>query len=120
MNPKRILVVDDTPDVRDIIVEQVRFLGYEVEEAECGQAALALVAQGGFDLVITDFDMPEMDGVELTSRVKSEYPAVKIIFASSGVTQELNERAWAAGADMVLPKPFTGDELRVAIAKLLN
>lgn len=120
MSPKRVLVVDDMPDVRDLIVEQVRFIGHEVEEAECGKAALVLLAQGSFDLVITDFRMPKMNGVELTSRVKRDYPDTKIVFASAGVTRELYERARAAGADVVLTKPFTEDELRVAIAKLFD
>lgn len=120
MSPKRVLVVDDTPDVRDLIVEQVRFLGHEVEGTECGEMALTLVARGGFDLIITDFRMPGMDGVELTRRMKREYPGVKIVFAPGYPTRELSERAWAAGADVVLAKPFTEDELRVAITKLLG
>ena len=83
-------------------------LGYQVETAESGRQALHLLAANSFDLMVTDYKMPEMDGLELIGCVRQSYPSVRIILLSAlaemlGFTEEFS------GADAVIAK--SGNEL---------
>lgn len=102
---KKVLVVDDDDNTRTLIALIAEQLGYEVFLAENGEKAVLFFQTGGeTDVVITDRRMPCMGGEELTRWIKSRYPLIKIIFASSDHVKDFHSVARAAGADIVLHK----------------
>ena len=114
---KRILLVDDQEGVR----EAVRFLleldEHKISEARNGREAFELFCGGHFDLVITDYLMPEMPGDELSASIRQIAPDQPIIMITAYNRELLNAES---PVDCVLPKPFSFRDLRVAIAKLLS
>jgi signal transduction histidine kinase len=112
----KILVVDDDPLIASSTVALVEDLGHEVVEANSGREALELL-NGGFrpDLVITDFAMPEMTGLELADEVRQRYPALPILLASG-----FADMAEIKSVDLPrLAKPYTQDQIANEIARLL-
>ena len=108
-----ILVVDDEPLVRMGTAELLRDEGYEVDEAESAETALALGPFGRFDCVVTDYLMPGMNGVELAHRLHTERPALPILLLSGYADLE------AFSALPYLSKPCFGDDLARAVARLI-
>jgi CheY-like chemotaxis protein len=116
----QILVVDDEPTVCKAIQMMLRYYGHEVQTAADGQAALAAFEAGKFDLVITDYLMPEMKGDQLVSQIKQSRPDQRIIMVTAFAEDFLARGKPTGGVDMVLNKPFSLDELRAAIAKVMD
>ena len=117
-NP-RVLIVDDEPDIREVIGSMLLAAGYDVVEQESGAAALSAVNGGGFDVVITDVLMPDVDGVAIVQAVRRKEPNCRVIAISGGSSRmpaavglRLTE---AFGADAVLYKPFSRAELLAAV-----
>lgn len=107
MPKKGILIVDDNEDFRELIADIVKLFGYAVFLAENGEEAVRFFQTGGdieVEAVVTDRRMPIMGGEELTRWIKSRYPSIKVIFASSDHIKEFGPVARAAGADIVLHK----------------
>jgi len=115
---RRILVVDDEPLVCEAVKMMLNFDGHRVETASGGKEALALIEQGQFDLVITDFEMPVMKGDELAAAIKARSPnqPVVMITAYAEMLQASGNRL--TGVDLVIGKPFLMENLREAIAKV--
>ena len=113
---KRILLVDDEPSVREAFRMMLKFDGHSVTEADNGTEALDLFTKGQFDLVATDFEMPVMKGNELAVRIKKLAPKQPILMITAH-GKELGDSE--NPVDSILNKPFTMDNLREAIAKLL-
>jgi CheY-like chemotaxis protein len=117
-----ILVVDDNPSVRTFISSILRHRGFGIEniEANNGVEALRIVRElaGKIDLLITDIQMPEMDGVCLARAVKEEFPSIPIIFVS-GYSQP-DELAKAEEPCAFIEKPFTPKVLVDAVMKCLD
>ena len=109
----RILVVDDEPLVRMGTAELLRDEGYEVDEAESGEAALALGPLDHFACVVTDYLMPGLNGVELAHRLHADRPALPILLLSGYADLE------AFSALPYLSKPCFGDDLARAVAGLI-
>ena len=110
----RILVVDDEELARFTIRDILETAGHEIEEAENGKQAIERQKAEPFDLIVTDIVMPEKEGVETTIELKRDYPDLKIIAISGGGrTKNLDflHLADAFGADKILAKPFSEDEL---------
>ncbi|MBI4132297.1 MAG: response regulator [Candidatus Sungbacteria bacterium] len=121
MSLKRILVVDDTPEVLAAIEELVRSSGYETLTAIDGETARQrLAAENTIGLVITDYQMPGMNGIELIGHVRRNYPDVKALLVTGDNSPETNARALAAGADAVFLKPVSWDDIGPKIAELLS
>ena len=120
MMPKMILVVDDNSSVREIIAAMLAciFQKAEIFQAEDGIYGLEVLPLRNFDLVITDFEMPRINGLELTKKIRDQYPDMKIIFSSGFDDQELAENALQAGADIFLQKPISLDTLKEVIPRL--
>ncbi len=114
---KRILLVDDQRPVRDAINLLLGLDGHTVVGAATGAEALALFKPGHFDLVITDFEMPQMRGDELATRIKQVSPSQPILMITA-----YSERLADADnpVDAVLNKPFQLEDLRRAMAELLR
>ena len=122
MGKIKILIVDDIQDIRENIC---KLLEFQTEVAVVGQAATAIEAIERArltkpDIVLMDINMPGMDGIAATEVISAEVPGVNIIMMSVQGEQEYLRRSMIAGAKNYLTKPFTGDELLQATAKVLK
>ena len=118
MAGKRVLVVDDDPDVRLMFRLIFESAGYEVGEARNGVAALILIRDSPPDLVVTDMVMPGMDGQELIGRIRSDERTARVpILAVTGIP---GAREKASSADAVLNKPIDRPGLLTAASSLLG
>jgi two-component system chemotaxis response regulator CheY len=112
--PAKALVVDDSRAVRVILARTVRELGYEVREAGNGVEALAVLESNEpFDLALLDWNMPEMNGLQLLEQLRSKrrYDAMHIIMVTTETEMEQMAAALAAGANEYVMKPFTREIL---------
>jgi len=117
-----ILVIDDDAAMRRIVVRMLEGTKHRILEAKDGQHGLALLAQHGADLVITDIIMPEKEGIQTIREIQERSPDTKIIAMSGGgMSRNLMflDVARAFGADVALAKPFKPQELIEAIDRLL-
>lgn len=105
---KKILVVDDNESMREILQEWLELQGYETETAKDGQEGMMLLKKSfdDFDLVITDFRMPKLNGIELIRWVKQRGQNKKIILLSGDDMRLVYPAAKNAGADKVISKDF--------------
>ncbi|HEY3380735.1 MAG TPA: response regulator [Vicinamibacterales bacterium] len=118
----RVLVVDDEPQVRSVLVQMVGKLGHNAVTATNGKHALQQLEAMPVDLVIMDLIMPESEGIETTAIVKRRWPDVKILAISGGgrhAPEPYLAMAAALGADATLAKPFECADLAAAIRELL-
>ncbi|MCM2316333.1 MAG: SpoIIE family protein phosphatase [Thermoanaerobaculia bacterium] len=120
--PGRILVVDDVEMNRDMLSRRLQKQGYEAEMAVNGVDALAKLSAGEFDLVLLDIMMPEMDGYEVLTRVKSDEALrhIPVIMISAVEDIESVVRCIELGADDYLPKPFNPVILRARVTSSLD
>jgi two-component system chemotaxis response regulator CheY len=118
---KTVLVVDDSPSVRQQVIAALSAVGFRVLEAENGLQALELLRKGGLALVICDVNMPEMGGLEfLDAARRPELPAgPPIVMLTSEGRADLIERAKKSGARGWLVKPVNADHI-VAVARKLT
>jgi len=114
---QRILVVDDDEAVRRFMVESLQSLGYSVDEAADGEAGLRVLVGSRPDLIIVDYAMPGMTGVDLVLRARAVAPGVPIILATGYADMEAVDRVMPT--ESVLRKPFRLAELGVAVRKAL-
>ncbi len=115
----QILVVDDEPTVCKAMQMMLKFYGHEVQIAADGAVAMALFEAAQFDLVITDYLMPEMKGDQLVAHIKRLRPGQRIIMVTAFAEDFLSCGKPTGGVDCVLTKPFSLDDLRAAIAKVM-
>jgi len=110
---KSILVVDDTRSMRKMVTAVMQTAGYSVAEAGDGVEALALARQRVYDLVVTDQNMPRMDGVSLIRELRSlsEYDPVALLVLSTEVNPELKQQGRDAGATGWMAKPFDPQQM---------
>jgi DNA-binding NtrC family response regulator len=114
-----ILVVDDEPDLRELVQITLERAGHRVVTAENGRKAGEVLARQAFDLVITDVLMPERDGIELIGEVRKKYPHMRIIVMTAGGQVPRGDYLLIArrlGAHVPVEKPFTGQQILDAVA----
>ncbi|MBI5446733.1 MAG: sigma-54-dependent Fis family transcriptional regulator [Deltaproteobacteria bacterium] len=116
----KILVVDDDASLRRILEYNLSQEGYAVATAGSGEEALALLDRGRFDLVVTDIQMPGMDGMDLLRRIKAGSPDTQVVVITAFGTIEMAVEAMKAGAAEYVTKPFNRDELKLTIRKALR
>jgi DNA-binding response OmpR family regulator len=117
---KTLLVVDDDPMIRDVEAQVLRLQGYTVLEALGATEALRLAREAAtIHLLITDFSMPEVDGLELTRRFRLVHPKTPVLMVS-GSFPSIQDRADALGRFEFLAKPFQYDELLHKVRALLD
>jgi two-component system cell cycle response regulator DivK len=118
---KRILVVEDQEDNRQILRDLLGSAGYELVEAEDGPAALTLVKRQRPDLILMDIQLPLMDGYEATRRIKAEpdLQSIPIIAVTSYALSGDEDKARAAGCDGYVTKPFSPRQLLAKIKEYL-
>ena len=119
---KKIITVDDSASVRQMVSFTLKDAGYEVIEAQDGNDALAKLNGAGVNMVITDLNMPNMDGLSLirSLRGKPEYKFTPIIFLTTESQAEKKSEAKAAGATGWIVKPFKPDQLLAVVKKVLG
>jgi len=115
----QILVVDDEPAVCRAIKMMLEYCGHKVQTASSGREALAMLEQGRFDLVTTDFSMPEMNGDALAIAIKERLPNQPVLMISGNALMSQSSGNPLTGVDLVIGKPFLLDDLRKAIATIL-
>lgn len=102
----RILIAEDDADVRNLYCHLLRTSGYEVVEASDGEYALAKFMETPCDLIITDMNMPRMNGLELIKALRRLSPDVYIILITAYGTLDTEKRAFSLGSNEYMPKPF--------------
>ena len=118
----KILVVDDSKAMRMIVLRTLRQAGYgdhAISEATNGKEAYALLKQESFDLVLSDWNMPEMTGIELLNALRGDKISVQFGFVTSEGTGPMREQATAAGAEFLIAKPFTVESFQAALKSVL-
>ena len=111
----KVLVVDDEPDVRDVVGEFLREDGFEVVEAGNGLEALLQVKRAHPDAVVLDLMMPRLGGVEALKRIHSFNPGIRVLVVTGAIDPELQRQATAAGAAGVFIKPVPAATLVAAL-----
>ena len=115
----RILLAEDDESMRTFLVRALERAGYEVVAVESGAAALPHLARDGFDLLLTDIVMPEMDGIELAQRAQALSPRMRVMFITGFAAVALGAGAAPANAK-VLSKPFHLRDLVSEIDRLFE
>ena len=119
---KRILMVEDTEDNRQIVRDLVASVGYELLEAGDGAEGVAKAAEHKPDLILMDIQMPVMDGYEATRRIKAD-PALKaipIIAVTSYALSGDEEKARAAGCDGYIAKPYSPRQMLAKVREVIG
>lgn len=106
MRNEKILIVDDSKEIRNILSTFLKEEGFEIYTAENGKKALDLIKEKVIDLIITDIRMPEMDGYQLTKKMKEEKPRVGIIIMTAYTSIYTEGDIRKIGADDHISKPF--------------
>ncbi len=114
--PQNVLVVDDQPEIRNLMVEILKKRGYQVSTASDGHDALTQFALARPDLVITDLTMPGLNGYQLC-RIIRRISSVPVLVMSAQMGTE--DMAYRMGADAFIPKPFDLEDLWAEIEELL-
>jgi CheY-like chemotaxis protein len=109
---KRILVADDDKIIRDAVTWFLEFMGFEVALAANGIEALAVFLESSFDLVLTDLQMPAMDGLSLASHIKERSPNTPVILLTGCDRETVRKRVESASVDSVIFKPFRLKDLQ--------
>ena len=119
---QRILVVDDSEDMRDLLQRLLERAGYHVVLAEDGQASLTQAKRHHPDLVLMDLSLPDMDGWEAVRHLRKmrEFATTPIIAVTAHVSPREEERAMAAGCTAHIGKPFDTRLLLQEVARLLT
>jgi len=118
-----VLLVDDSKAMRLIVRRALReagFAGHEFVEAGSGAEALTAIASKQPDLVISDWNMPEMLGIDLLTRLRSQGSKVSFGFVTSEGSVEMRTQAHDAGAEFFITKPFSPEDLDKALRPILG
>lgn len=119
----KILAVDDSPTMRRIIINTLKRAGYsDVVEATDGKDALAKLKVDDFNFIITDWNMPEMDGLTFVTTLRSmpEYASLPVLMVTTRSVREDIVKAMKAGVNNYIVKPFTPDILKDKIEQILS
>lgn len=117
--PGAILVVEDDPILRRVVVKILQSWGHTIVEAVDGVAALEEVERAGGDLaaVLLDLMLPRLHGLEVARRLRDGHPELPIVACSAALTDQLIVDLVAAGVRAILPKPYTAQMLRATLAR---
>ena len=117
-----ILAVDDSPSMRQMVGQTLRTAGYDVIEAADGVEALELAKGKVVDVVITDVNMPNMDGITLVAQLRAlpSYRLVPLLLLTTESSPERKAQGKQAGATGWMVKPFNPDQLLATLARVLG
>lgn len=115
----KILIVDDEPPIRSLLMSLLSSSGHKCETADNGREALDRLGQGPFDAVITDVVMPEMDGITLTQEISNKYPDLPVMVMTGFGDEYWAQKAISAGAREFIKKPFSISEFSLRLNKMM-
>jgi two-component system chemotaxis response regulator CheY len=120
--PKAVLAVDDSASIRQMVAFTLKNAGYEVVEAADGMDGLAKAKARGFDLVLTDQNMPRMDGLTLVKSLRAiaQYRTTPILILTTESSDAMKAQGKAAGATGWLVKPFDPQKLLDVVKKVIG
>ena len=116
----RVLVVDDDQDIRRLLAKVIGMLDMQVSQAHNGAQALRMFRESAFDLVITDIQMPKMDGYRLMRELKSLSQDLPVVLITGMSAEQVQRDAGAADAASVLHKPFRLEAITGAVERILG
>jgi len=117
---QRILVVDDEPSIVDAVATALRYEGYDVEEALNGRDALAAVARREPDLIVLDWMLPDLEGIEVGRRLRAQGFKSAVLFLTAKDATENKVEALRAGGDDYVTKPFSLAEIVARVQAILR
>jgi len=119
---QRILAVDDSVSMRQMVTFTLKSAGFDVAEAEDGKSALDLARKEKFSLVLADINMPGMDGIELIRalRAENDYKFTPLLMLTTESGLDKKQQGKAAGATGWIVKPFNPDQLIATVKKVLG
>ena len=117
---ERILVVEDEDAIRDLVATALRFTGFPVSTVASGRAAIAEIRNEPFDLLILDVNLPDIDGFEITRKIRADGNQVAVIFLTARDDLGDLKTGFTAGGDDYLTKPFSLEELMLRIDAVLR
>ena len=120
MKRRRILVVDDEPQIRSMLRESLTRAGFDVSEASDGKEAIETLRKNSFDVVVAYILMPEKDGLEVIMYLQRESPLTKCVAMSSPSNRVFLQSAQLLGATRVVEKPFTPADIEAAVRDALG
>jgi DNA-binding response OmpR family regulator len=120
LEARRVLVVEDVPHIREIVTVFLRRTGYLVESAEDGHTASMMLIDRGYDLVVTDFMMPRLTGVQLIKWMRDRNDTTPVLLMSGTVPEAALAAARKYGAVEVMEKPFERDDLVERVERLIT
>jgi two-component system, chemotaxis family, chemotaxis protein CheY len=112
---RRVLVVDDNRDIRTVLSQMLRFMGFDVALAGNGIEALAVFHESSFDLVVTDLQMPIMEGSELAQLVKERSPKTPVILLTGTDRETVWKKVTKGSIHSVIFKPFQLNEFQSTV-----
>ena len=117
----KLIVADDSRLVRGIVEKIVASMGFDAVLAANGKEALELLETGGIGLVLLDWNMPIMNGIDVIKKMRSDdrFRQIPVLMVSTESEDERIQQALEAGAQGYLPKPFTPEQLTEAIGRVL-
>ncbi|GHU65548.1 DNA-binding response regulator [Clostridia bacterium] len=116
----KIMIVDDDPNIRELVRVLMRNSGFDTCEAKDGRDALSIVAVEKPDLAVVDLMMPNMDGYELCRKLRQYYENLPVLMLTAKADITAKAKGFEAGTDDYLTKPFEGDELLMRVRALLR
>ena len=117
---EKVLVVDDDPDVRDVLTETQKRLGYKARAAENGRVGLEAFRKDAFSVVVTDMRMPEMDGLSMLKEIKKADSKVSVVVVTGYPSVDSAVESLVEGADYYLVKPINLNDFEAKIKKALE
>jgi len=112
---RRILVAEDSKSIQDVVSRILDFMGFEVALAGNGVEALSLFLKNPFDLVLTDLEMPIMDGWSLTHCIKERSPNTPVVLMTGGDRETVRKKVGKGPVDSVIFKPFRLEDLQMTV-----
>ncbi len=119
-NLSQILVIDDEPSNREALTLLLSGAGYQVQSAESGEEALAILKLTPFEVVITDLFLPGVSGIDILKKIKVDSPYTNVILVTGQASAETAVEAMKEGAFDYITKPFNFEELKVQVSKALE
>ena len=119
-NQVRILVVDDEPEMCHLIKQILKREGYQIDVSFSGIEALQKIKSFNYHLLLTDLEMPEVDGIELTRKAKKQNPEIRVIMVTGNATVDIDIQSLRHRIDGYIRKPFNISELRKVVRQMLS
>ena len=117
---KTILIVDDEQSIREILMEALADVGYQTLDSANGEEALVVIERNPVDVVLTDIEMPAMNGFQLLEQVRERHPDIDVVMATGVLDAQVAVNAIRQGAADYVTKPFNFDEVDIVLQRTLD